>query len=566
MLKQRVGIFSALILVTAFLLSGCDSPTSNLTPVPTTIAGTPAAGGTAVPTATQGSPVTLRGKTIFYVRSRSGSLSASERAALISRRLEAIANNPFRNTLTVTLNESEEGTDVLVDQDLILTVTDRDAEPFGVSRNELAQRAAALLQQELLASRQVINVENQARGWIQTLILLGVLLILFWLVNRLYHRLERLINTEFAKRFERESAGETMRYASQPMRLALLFVLRVARIIVWLVLLIVLLPIVLSFFPATRSLYDQIIELIREPLIAIWEGFIQFLPNIFFILVIAFVAWLIIRAERAFFDQIEKGAIHLSGFEAEWAPLTKNLLMVLLVALTLVIVFPYLPFSDAPAFQGITVFLGLLITLSSSSAISNLIAGVLLTYNGAFRVGDLVELGGTLGTVVEKRLFTTSIRTFKNEQVSIPNSVVIAASIRNFSVLAKNSGLILHTEITIGYDAPWRQVHQLLIDAAKATTGIAADPAPFVLQRALNDWHVSYEINAYTREAEIMPRVLSELMSNIQDKFNAAGVEIMSPSFYALRDGNPVTIPAEQRASDYQAPWFRVGIESPRAK
>ena len=345
------------------------------------------------------------------------------------------------------------------------------------------------------------------------------------------------------------------------MRLFLLFVLRLTRIIVWILLIVVLLPLVLSFFPTTYELYEQLVELVREPLIVIWEGFVQFLPNLFFIIVIAVVAWIFIRGERSFFDQVEKGNIRISGFEPDWAPLTKNLLMVLFVALTVVIVFPYLPFSDAPAFQGISIFFGLLITLSSSSAIANLIAGVLLTYNGAFRTGDLVELGTTIGTVVEKRLFTTSVRTFKNEVVSVPNSVVIGASIRNFSALAKKTGLILHTEITIGYDAPWRQVHQLLIDAAGATTDISPEPAPFVLQRSLNDWHVSYEINAYTHNAEKMPRILSELLSNIQDTFNTAGIEIMSPTFYALRDGNTVTIPESQRPAGYQVPSFRIVVD-----
>lgn len=567
--KPRIGILAFLLFTFALVATACAGVAPTPTPPPTIALNTnatPVPGATPVPATGQGAPVIVNGKTLFYIRSREGSHTPQQRAEIISKRIAAIANNPFRTNLQVTVVDSDIGSDLSIDGDLILTVSDYDASVYGVSRQELAQRAAGILQQELVTIRQQVNVESQIRGWIQTFILLGILILLLWLVNRLYHRLERRINTEFEKRFERRSAGEPLRYASQPMRLTILFFLRVARIVLWLVLLIVLLPIVLSFFPATRGLYDQIVELIREPLIAVWEGFVQFLPNLFFILVITITAWLIIRAERAFFDQIEKGNIRLGGFEPEWAPLTKNLLMVLLIVLTLVVVFPYLPFSDAPAFQGLTVFLGLLITLSSSSAISNLIAGILLTYNGAFHVGDLVELGGTLGTVVEKRLFTTSVRTFKNEQVSIPNSAVLSASIRNYSALAKNSGLIVHTEITIGYDAPWRQVHQLMIDAAKATKGILADPPPFVLQRALNDWHVSYEINAYTREAEIMPRILSELMSNLQDKFNAAGVEIMSPSFYALRDGNTVTIPAEQRAGDYQAPWFRVGVESPRAQ
>ncbi len=564
MSKSWIAILFGVCLTVIFGLSACGNveltPTAPPT-VPLSISGTPMPSAASTPTA-QGAPVIVNGKTLFYIRSREGSQTPAERADTISKRIAAIANNPFRTNFQVRVVDSDVGTDLMIGNDLILTVSDFDASVYGVKRAELAQYAANILQQELATLRQQASVENQIRGWIQTLILLAILIVLLWVVNRLYHRLERRVNDSFTQRFERQNAGETLRYASQPLRLVVLFLLRVTRYLVWLILLIGLLPIVLSFFPATRGLYDQIIELIREPLIAVWEGFVAFLPNLFFIVVIAVVAWFIIRAERAFFDQIEKGNLQLGGFEADWAPLTKNLLMVLLVALTLVIIFPYLPFSDAPAFQGLSIFIGLLITLSSSSAIANLIAGVLLTYNGAFRVGDLVEVGGTLGTVMEKRLFTTSVHTFKNEQVSIPNSAVIGASIRNYSTLAKENGLILHTQITIGYDAPWREVHQLLIAAAQATNDILADPPPYVLQRALNDWSVAYEINAFTRQAAKMPRILSELMSNIQDKFNAAGVEIMSPSFFALRDGNTVTIPPDQRASAYQAPSFRVDIQA----
>ena len=560
-MKQFRILVSVLIFAFALLSSACATATP--TPAPSTAEPltTPAPGATAVPAAALGSPVVVNGKILFYVRARVGSITPEDRARIISQRIETIARNPFRTNLQVKAVDSDAGTDLYIENDLILTVTDADARTYGMSRSELAGRAAELLQQEMGTIRKQFSVEAQTRGVIQTLVLLAAIVLLLWLVNRIYHRLERALNESFTKAFEKRDAGEPLRYASQPLRLVLLFLLRVARIALWLLILIVLLPLVLSFFPETRELYNDIVELIREPLIAVWEGFVAFLPNLFFILVFTVIALFVIRFLRAFFDQIEKGTIRLGGFEADWAPLTKNLVTLLLIALTLVIIFPYIPFSDAPAFQGVSIFLGLLFTLSSSSVISNMIAGIMLTYNGAFHVGDLVQLGSTIGTVVEKRLFTTRVRTFKNEEVSIPNSVVIGASIQNYSVLAAKQGLILHTEITIGYEAPWRQVHQLMIDAAKATEGISAEPAPYVLQRALNDWHVTYEINAFTHEPEQMPRIMSALMSNLQDKFNEAGVEIMSPSFYALRDGNTVTIPEAQRPADYQVPAFRVAIE-----
>lgn len=555
--KQWTAAFVFLVLFAIGLSACAAAPTPTVAPSVTPDANvTP--GATLVPNAAQGAPVVVNGKTLFYIRSRIGSITPQDRAEIVSKRIDAIASNPFRDNFQVTVVDSDAGADVFVDGDLITTISDLDAKAYGEERNVLAQRVAKIIEQELVASRAIVNVEARTRGWILTLVLIVIIIFVLWLINRLYARLRRTVNAAFQKRFDRVAAGETLHYAGQPLRVVALLLLSIARIAVWLLLLLLVIPLLLSFFPGTRELYDAFIDLIREPLISIWEGFVAFLPNLFFIVVIVVIGWLAIRSVRGFFDQVENGNIRFGSFEREWAPLTKNLTTFLLLALTAVVIFPYVPFSDAPAFQGVSIFLGLLFTLSSSSAISNLIAGILLTYNGAFRVNDLVELSGTTGIVEQKRLFTTVVRTFKNEEVSIPNSVVIGASIRNFSLLAKNTGLILHTEITIGYDAPWRQVHQLMIDAALATEGIVSDPAPFVLQRALNDWHVSYEINAFTHEAEKMPRILSGLLGNLQDKFNQAGVEIMSPSFYALRDGNTVTIPPEARPADYVASSFRV--------
>jgi small-conductance mechanosensitive channel len=163
-----------------------------------------------------------------------------------------------------------------------------------------------------------------------------------------------------------------------------------------------------------------------------------------------------------------------------------------------------------------------------------------------------------MGDVVEKSLLITRIRTVKNVDITIPNSLVLNSHIINFSTLAKTDGLILNLEVTIGYDAPWRQVHDLLVNAALKTENILASPSPFVYQTSLDDSYVRYELNAYTRNSNAMVAIYSELRQSIQDSFNAAGVEIMSPIYSAIRDGNTIAIPESDRPSDYQAPSFRV--------
>ena len=206
-------------------------------------------------------------------------------------------------------------------------------------------------------------------------------------------------------------------------------------------------------------------------------------------------------------------------------------------------VFHYLPGSSSPAFEGVSLFLGVLVSLGSGSAIAHMVAGTALTYTRAFQVGDRVRVGDAEGYVIEKTLLVTRIRTIKNVDISIPNASVLGHQIVNFSSAAQQHGLVLHTSVTIGYDVPWRKVHAHLIDAASATSHVLSDPKPYVLQTALNDFHATYQVNAYTDQPLMSAHVYSELHQNIQDKLHEGGVEILSPHYVAVRDGSGRAMP-----------------------
>jgi small-conductance mechanosensitive channel len=311
-------------------------------------------------------------------------------------------------------------------------------------------------------------------------------------------------------------------------------------------------------FPWTRPAASRLRDYAVTPIRAAVTAMVDYLPNLFFLAVITAVFYLAIRLVNAIAGQIRDGYIVLAGFPAEWADPTRKIVRVLLVALGVVVAFPYLPASDSPAFAGVSVFLGLLVSLGSSSALSNIVAGLVLTYTRAYRVGDRVQVGGAFGDIVETTLLVTRVRTIKNEEITIPNGIVLSNAVTNYSRDAKTLGLILHTSVTIGYDAPWRTVHSLLIEAALATPGVLRDPTPFVWQTALNDFYVTYEINAYTDRPHDAPAMYADLHARIQDTFYAAGVEIMSPHYASLRDGNTVAIPEAMRPAGYEAPGFRV--------
>ena len=155
-------------------------------------------------------------------------------------------------------------------------------------------------------------------------------------------------------------------------------------------------------------------------------------------------------------------------------------------------------------------------------------------------------------------MLATHLKTIKNEEIILPNSVILGGYVTNYSMQAQNDGLVLYTSVTIGYDQPWRKIHELLIEAAVKTKNILQTPAPFVLQNGLDDSFVTYEINAYTDKPPLMVFTYSDLRANIQDVFFAAGVEIMSPTFHAVRDGNRTAMPKEFLPPDYRPRGFRV--------
>ena len=202
----------------------------------------------------------------------------------------------------------------------------------------------------------------------------------------------------------------------------------------------------------------------------------------------------------------------------------------------------------------LSVFVGLIISLGSSTVIGNIIAGLVITYMRPFKLADRIQLNETTGNVIEKTPFVTRLRTPKNEVVTIPNSFIMSSHTTNYSASARQYGLIIHSTVTIGYDVPWRQVHQLLINAARQTTGVLPEPKPFVLETELSDYYPCYQINAYIKDADKLGDIYSDLHQNIQDVFNEAGVEIMSPHYFARRDGSASTIPASPYPDDRVEP------------
>jgi small-conductance mechanosensitive channel len=525
-------------------------------PVSAQAPGAPAPGPAGEP---EKARVEFDGTTLFYVQERILSFSPEDRAAAITKRLREIAETVTGSSVAIGVVETEADSEIVTGDRVIMAVTDRDAKAAGRPRQELAADYAGAIQRAIEAHRKTYSLKSIALGAVFVLLTTIVLVVIFKLIGRFFHRAYATIEAWRGTKIRsiRIQALEVL--SAERMAALLIGLLKGVRIAVVLVLIYFYLPLAFSFFPWTHGLAGTLFGYVFSPLRVVIEGFISYLPNVFFIAVIVVVSYYVIKFVKVIFFGIERGAITFPGFHRDWADPTFTIIRFLIIAFTAVVIAPYLPGAHSPAFQGVSIFLGVLFSLGSTASIANVVAGVILTYMRAFKIGDRVKIADTVGDVLERTLWVTRVRTIKNVVVTIPNAMVLGSHIINYSSTARESGLILHTTVTIGYDAPWRTVHALLIAAARATDHILKDPAPFVMQTSLNDFFVTYELNAYTNQPVMMAKIYSDLHQNIQDQFNQAGVEIMSPHYSALRDGNRIAIPDDQLPKGYRAPAFRVG-------
>ena len=512
----------------------------------------------------QNFPVVLDGETLFYYSSLIKGIDAQRRAQEVSQKIQQVAKNfaiPLDSLKIVELEgvrliSSEEDTT----EDTVFAVVEADARVVNRQLDELAEEYLQKVKDGIAQYREQRSVKRRVMGILvavfDTLVFIVLLILLNKLMVRINRRIERWRETRF--RTLRIQNFQLFSIDQQTSLLGGFF-----KLIYWVivaVLVFLYLAALFHYFPLTRNWGEAILSTISDILVAFGKAIVSYLPNLFTIGLAVLIIHYLAHFLRLFFRAIEAGNISIPGFYQDWAKPTEKLVNVFFWALGLTIIFPLLPGANSPAFGGISLFIGALFTLGGASAIANLVGGFIIIYTRAFQIGDRVKLGDVTGDILEKTIVSTRIRTPKNEIITIPNANLITSNIQNFTTALRdiNEPLILYTTVTIGYDVPWRTVHQVLIDSALASPLIVKEPAPFVLQTSLGDFSVSYELNAYTDRPSMIPKIYSQLHQNIQDKFNEAGIEIMSPQYSAVRDGNQNTIPEKYLPKNYTAPGFRV--------
>jgi small-conductance mechanosensitive channel len=499
--------------------------------------------------------VVVDGRLVMTVRG-TASFPAARRAAEIKQRIIAAARDDRIAPDSVTVRVEDDRIVLLAGDRPLLDLFDADAEVERLPIDLLAEGSQARIQEIIAAYRHDRSSEvllKKAAYGLAAVLLAAVLIVVFAKASRALAKLLDRRLQEQIKTLEQKSA-RLIRSRN------LTTVLRALTQLVFLGLvgltLYVSTQFVLGLFPWTRELADWLFGLILNPLTDIGLGLLGVIPDLIRLAILFLITRYLLRTIRTFFRGVDNGSIKLASFDRDLALPTYRLVRLGIILFAIVMAYPYIPGSDSAAFKGLSVLAGLIISLGSQSVIGNIIAGYSLLYRRPFKIGDRIKLGDTVGTVTELRVLTTRLRSLKNEEVVIPNTTVLNGEVVNYSTLAREQGLILHTTVGIGYETPWRQVEAMLKEAAGRTGGLLDKPKPFVLQKELGDFAVTYEINAHCNDANNMAQIYSALHRNILDVFNEYGVAIMTPSYIADPD-EPKLVPKDQ--------WYSAPATPPSA-
>ncbi len=475
--------------------------------------------------------------TLLYVHTGIGSFSASERARSTMERMRELYEDDFFSRDSLSLVSTEGMTNIVYKNNrIIASCTDLDALWYGIDREALATQyfntiGNAIEQEKMQNSfrKQLIRI-----GWL-LLTIAGIFLIIY-IINIFFKWQEHYLFKHRRKVFRGISIRSFKVFTPAQQASLVIRFHSILRMVAIVVVLYFSLPVIFNVFPQTKPYTETLLGWVISPAKQIFHSFVSFLPDFVTILVVFIFTRYLIKIIKYFADQVEKGNLEIPGFHRDFARTTYGIVRFLLYIFMLVVIFPYLPGSGSPAFQGISVFLGVLISFGSSSSISNMIAGLIITYMRPFKIGDRVKIGDVTGDVMEKTMLVTKIRTIKNEEVTIPNANVLAANAVNYSSQAESQGLILHTRLTMGYQVSWKQNEELLMRAALRTRGVEHIPVPFVFQLELGEFYATYQLNAYTKLPNEMDTIYSELHKNIQILYQEAGIDLTCAHFTILRD------------------------------
>lgn len=491
---------------------------------------------------TKGYPVVIDKDTLFYLYARRGGVMPADRASKVKEMILAEGKKLRLKPDSIYMYETEYVTDIMSGDKVIITLSDQDGLWQNSTRQELAKKYTSIISKKISELHSKYGLQQKIKSFLILFLVIITQTIAIYFTHKLFkkikNRLKKIINEKFeANKFLTNERQEVL----------LVSIIKIFKYSFIIIQLIISIFIIFSIFPETERYVYHIFTFMENLAKDMGNTIIHYIPNLVKIIFIYLIFKYLIKILKYFSGEISEERIKIKGFYSDWAHSTFNILRFLLYSFMFIMIWPLLPNSNSPAFQGISVFIGLIISLGSTTVIGNLMSGLVITYMRAFKIGDQIKLNETTGNVIEKTPFVTRIRTSKNELITIPNSFILSSQTVNYSASARKYGIIIYSDITVGYDIPRKQVEDLLIKAATNTEGVLKNPTPFVLVKELEDFYCCYQINAYTDRDLTMPKVYSCLHKNIMDKFHEEGIEILSPHFYAEREGNEIVMPPQYK-------------------
>lgn len=502
-----------------------------------------------------GQPVVIGRDTLFLVFAKRGVSSPIERAASIAAKIILISDDDLFNIDSLIINESLNSTDIVYQEIIVMSVSKIDELWIGRTQLELATEYLEIIKTHIIkrVEEQSLSKQLIRLGYVLGLII--VLIILVVITNKLHKKVRSAVVMDEGW-YKKLSINNYSIISKEIFNRVVLLFFGIAKWALLAIIVYFFLAISFELFPLTRHLAHNLLGLVLIPLKKFGIAFWDYAPNLLVILVIYFFFRLVIKGLKILFNDLKNEKLKIPGFYPDFATPSFNIIRILLFIFMIVLVYPYLPGSDSNIFKGASVFVGILFSIGSSSALSNIVAGFILTYMRSFRINDRIKIGDLSGDVIEKSLLNIRLKTPKNEEITIPNSTVLSSNTINFTTNSIDKGLILYTTITLGYDVDWKKAYSTLIESALKTNLVLKDPSPYVLQTSLDDFYVSYQLNIYTNHANKKLRVLSELHENIQDLCNENGIEILSPHYEAARDGSQLAVPKKYISVDHKEPPF----------
>ena len=492
---------------------------------------------------TPGAPLIIDGDTLLVLYTRRGGILPEARVEDIREKIMEEGKRMTLFTDSIYIFDGEFTTDIMIGEELVMSVTDNDGLWQNKTRQELAAEYRTIIEAKIEQLHAQYGLKRKLMGVVYVLGAMLALGLLIWATNLCYHRWRYRLLRMLLRRTRPLAIKDYEVLNLHRQGILFLTGFNVLRYLIIFLLLFIFVPMFFVAFPETKSFTFTIFGYVWNPFVNILKSVVSFLPKFFQIVVIVFCFRYLVKGLHYLMNEIGSGRLKITGFYADWAQPTYLILRVLCYSFMIVMIWPLLPSSESEVFQGVSVFIGIIVSLGSSSIIGNVMAGMVMTYMRPFHVGDFIKYGDMEGFVIEKSVLVTRIRTRKNDVITIPNSNLMTSQTTNYTFSAHNYGVIVHTKVTIGYDMQWQQIRDLLLAAAAKTSHLQKKPEPFVRITALDDFYVEYEINAYTRKSDLLGDIYSELHQNILDSFHSNGVEIMSPHIFAHRNDLELQIP-----------------------